>query len=115
MPDFHAALLHLASTPCAQDLRKVLLMMVSTGIACRTIDQRTGEIPVDGCGLQGEISHLPATVMIGGMSAELRCDCGQPGHVAAFHPIIGGPWIGDLARRTRVRRSAPRTRSKSSP
>jgi glucokinase len=46
-----AALLHLASTPGAWGLRKILLAMISTGIACRKIDQCTGEIPVDGCGL----------------------------------------------------------------
>ncbi|MEK8172826.1 hypothetical protein NKH77_38880 [Streptomyces sp. M19] len=26
---------------------------MSTGVACRTLDRRTGTVPVDGCGLQG--------------------------------------------------------------
>jgi predicted NBD/HSP70 family sugar kinase len=99
--DVTAALLHLVSTPCAQGLRKVLLATISTGIACRTIDQRTGEIPVDGCGLQGEIGHLPANVTIDGVPVELRCDCGQPRHVAAFS---SGPGIRRLSEVLRERR-----------
>lgn len=99
--DVTAALLHVASTPCARDLRKVLLMTVSTGIACRTIDQRTGEIPLDGCGLQGEIGHLPATVTIDGVPVELRCDCGQRCHVAAFS---SGPGISRLSEVLRQQR-----------
>jgi glucokinase len=99
--DVTAALLHVASTPCAQGLRRVVLVTISTGIACRSIDQRTGEIPVDGCGLQGEIGHLPATVTIGGVSVELRCDCGQPRHVAAFS---SGPGIRRLGEALRKRR-----------
>lgn len=71
--DVTAALLHLAGTPRARDLRKVLVATISTGIACCTIDQRTGEIAVDGCGLQGEIGHLPATVTIDGVPVDLRC------------------------------------------
>jgi glucokinase len=99
--DVTAALLHLASTPRARNLRKVLLATISTGIACRTIDQRTGEIPVDGCGLQGEIGHLPATVTIDGIPVDLRCDCGQPSHVAAFS---SGPGIRRLGHFLRERR-----------
>jgi 2-epi-5-epi-valiolone 7-kinase len=99
--DVTAALLHLASTPRAGDLRKVLLATIGTGIACRTIDQRTGEIPVDGCGLQGEIGHLPATVTIDGVPVDLLCDCGQPRHVAAFS---SGPGIRRLGEALRQRR-----------
>ena len=99
--DVTAALLHLASTPSARGLRKVLLATISTGIACRTIDQRTGEIPVDGSGLQGEIGHLPAAVTIDGAPVELRCDCGKPRHVAAFS---SGPGIRRLADVLRQRR-----------
>ncbi|WP_319019059.1 ROK family protein [Microbispora sitophila] len=99
--DVTAALLHLASAPRARDLRKILLATISTGVACRTIDQRTGRIPVDGCGLQGEIGHLPAAVAIDGEPVDLRCDCGRPRHVAAFS---SGPGIRRLAEVLRERR-----------
>ena len=101
--DVTAALLHLASSPCARDRRKVLLATISTGIACRTLDRRTGQIPVDGCGLQGEIGHLPATVSLDGAPVELRCDCGVSGHVAAFS---SGPGIRRLGAVLRARRPA---------
>jgi glucokinase len=99
--DVTAALLHLADSPRAKDRDKVLLATISTGIACRTIDRCTGEIPVDGCGLQGEIGHLPASVLLDGVPVELRCDCGQPGHVAAFS---SGPGLRRLARVLQARR-----------
>lgn len=92
--DVTAALLHLMSAPLARDCRKVLLATVSTGIACRTIDRRTGEIAVDACGLQGEIGHLPAAVAVDGEPVDLTCDCGAPGHVAAFS---SGPGLHRLA------------------
>ncbi|WP_158104591.1 ROK family protein [Amycolatopsis kentuckyensis] len=82
--DVTAALLHLAASPHADGRRKILLATISTGVACRTLDTRTGGIPLDSLGLQGEIGHLPATVTLDGEPVELRCDCGQPGHVAAF-------------------------------
>jgi predicted NBD/HSP70 family sugar kinase len=100
--DVTAALLHLASTPAAQGLRKILLATISTGIACRTIDQRTGEIPVDVCGLQGEIGHLPATVAIVGMPVDLHCDCGRPRHVAAFSSGPGIHRLGEVLRQRRA-------------
>ncbi|CAG6394654.1 ROK family protein [Streptomyces cocklensis] len=92
--DVTAALLHLADSPPARERRKILLATISTGIACRSIDQRTGDIPVDGCGLQGEIGHLPASVALDGVPVDLRCDCGHLGHVAAFS---SGPGICRLA------------------
>ncbi len=99
--DVTAALLHLADSPHAKNRRKILLATISTGIACRTIDLRTGDIPVDGLGLQGEIGHLPATVTIDGEPVELRCDCGRPCHVAAFS---SGPGIRRLSEVIRARR-----------
>lgn len=96
--DVTAALLHLSSTPAARGLRKVLLATISTGIACRTIDQRIGRIAVDGCGLQGEIGHLPATVEIDGVPVKLWCDCGRPRHVAAFSSGPGLRRLGEVLR-----------------
>ncbi|CAM5575558.1 hypothetical protein SFUMM280S_02665 [Streptomyces fumanus] len=66
--DVTAALLHAASAPHRRGHRKLLLATVSTGIACRTLDLRTGTVPVDGAGLQGEIGHLPAALAVPGAS-----------------------------------------------
>ncbi|THV42238.1 ROK family protein [Glycomyces buryatensis] len=98
--DVTAALLHYASTDACRDRRKVLLTTVSTGIACRTIDRSTGEIPVDGCGLQGEIGHLPSRAAIEGKAVDLPCDCGAPDHVASFS---SGPGLQRMAEVTRER------------
>ncbi|MFF0861373.1 ROK family protein [Nonomuraea sp. NPDC003560] len=92
--DVTAALLHLAAGPVGASCRKLLLVTVSTGIAGRTLDRRSGEIPVDGCGLQGEIGHLPATTSIAGRPVTLACDCGQPDHVSSYS---SGPGIRRLA------------------
>lgn len=99
--DVTAALLHLASTPAAHGRRKILLATISSGIACRAIDVRTGAIPVDGCGLQGEIGHLPAGVAIDGVPVELTCDCGEVGHVAAFSSGRGLPRLAQVLRQRR--------------
>ncbi|WP_394847106.1 ROK family protein [Pendulispora brunnea] len=92
--DVTAALLHVESTALCENARKVLLVTISTGIACRIIDRRTGAIPVDELGLQGEIGHLPASATLAGSPAVLLCDCGQPNHVSAFS---SGPGIRRLA------------------
>jgi glucokinase len=97
--DVTAALLHLAGSKEAAGLQKIMLVTVSTGIACRTIDQRTGRIAVDGSGLQGEIGHLPGCVTLDGVPVELDCDCGAPGHVAAFSSGPGLQRLGDVLRR----------------
>ncbi|WP_175647278.1 ROK family protein [Streptomyces cyaneochromogenes] len=96
--DVTAALLHLADTPVAQARSKILLATISTGIACRSIDRRTGAIPVDGCGLQGEIGHLPVSVALDGGPVELRCDCGEPGHLAAYSSGPGIRRLGEVMR-----------------
>ncbi|MEE1756454.1 ROK family protein [Streptomyces sp. SP18CS02] len=92
--DVTAALLHAASAPARREHRKVLLATISTGIACRTLDRRRDVIPVDGCGLQGEIGHLPATASLAGAPVELVCDCGVRGHLAAY---ASGPGIARMA------------------
>lgn len=102
--DVTAALLDLAGRPEAGGLRRIVLITVSTGIACRTMDRRTGTIPVDGCGLQGEIGHLPATVLLDGLPVDLRCDCGLLGHVAAFASGPGLRRLGDALRERRAER-----------
>ena len=92
--DVTAALLHYASGPRPHEHRKVLLLTVSSGIACRTMDLRTGTIATDPCGLQGEVGHLPAHTELAGHEVRLTCDCGGPGHVAAY---ASGPGLRRMA------------------
>ncbi|WP_424213237.1 ROK family protein [Streptomyces sp. BI20] len=92
--DVTAALLHFASAPRFRGHRKVALLTVSSGIACRTIDLRRDVIPTDACGLQGEVGHLPAPAYLAGRPVELTCDCGESGHVAAYS---SGPGIRRMA------------------
>lgn len=93
--DVTAALLHYASAPERRPLGKLMLVTVSTGIACRMLDRTAPEpVPVDGSGLQGEMGHLPATATLAGQPVELTCDCGVPGHVAAYS---SGPGLRRLA------------------
>ncbi|MFJ8882606.1 ROK family protein [Streptomyces sp. NPDC102402] len=92
--DVTAALLHLVSAPHRRTHRKVLLMTVSSGIACRIVDLRSGTIATDGCGLQGEVGHLPASTSLAGRPVELLCDCGRPGHVSSY---ASGPGLRRMA------------------
>ncbi|MER6030370.1 ROK family protein [Streptomyces sp. NPDC001851] len=99
--DVTAALLHAAAAPHRRDLRKLLLVTVSTGIACRTLDLRTGTVPVDESGLQGEIGHLPAAgPSASALAGTPVCDCGHPGHVAAY---ASGPGLRRVAGLLRAR------------
>jgi predicted NBD/HSP70 family sugar kinase len=96
--DVTAALVHYASQPRHREHRKVLLMTVSSGIACRTIDLRTATVATDPCGLQGEVGHLPAHTELAGQEVELTCDCGRPGHVAAYSSGPGLRRMADVLR-----------------
>ncbi|MFI9305651.1 ROK family protein [Streptomyces triculaminicus] len=98
--DVTAALLHFAAAPARRHHRKIMLMTISTGIACRTLDRRDDRIPVDGGGLQGETGHLPASATLLGEPVDLRCDCSGPRHLAAFS---SGPGIQRMAEELRRR------------
>lgn len=91
--DVSAVLIHYASQLAQhrRDLRKVMVITVSSGIACKTVDMRSGHMATDPLGLQGEIGHLPCHVPSLPMAyrgrlslPDMRCDCGQTNHVAAF-------------------------------
>lgn len=92
--DVTAALLHFVSAPWRRKHRKVLLMTVSSGIACRTVDLRSATIATDALGLQGEVGHLPAVAELAGEPVELACDCGRTDHVASY---ASGPGLGRMA------------------
>ncbi|MFJ4195049.1 ROK family protein [Pseudomonas sp. NPDC089534] len=83
--DVTAVLVHYASLQRRTALRKIMLITVSSGVACRTIDLRSGRIAVDDVGLQGEIGHLPVTLAdSSGGALSLTCDCGGRNHLVAF-------------------------------
>lgn len=65
--------------------RKTLLITVSSGVAGRLYDHRTGRIPYDGTfGVQGEIGHLTLTFELDGKVVNRRCECGGWNHLNAF-------------------------------
>ncbi|WP_021013498.1 ROK family protein [Prodigiosinella confusarubida] len=80
MNDVTAMAIHFASQPVCQSPRKVMLITVSSGIACRTFTTQPFKIDFDVAGLQGEIGHLPFL----DASLPLMCDCGEVGHLAAY-------------------------------
>ncbi len=64
---------------------KANLFTISTGIACRTYNGRTGEVILDPTfGIQGEIGHLPIVFRMGNQVVERHCDCGGFNHLNAF-------------------------------
>ncbi|WP_411754027.1 ROK family protein [Serratia sp. (in: enterobacteria)] len=80
MNDLTAMAIHLSQQPICQSVSKVMLITVSSGIACRIFQTSPFHISFDIAGLQGEIGHLPAT----GELPALDCDCGENGHIAAY-------------------------------
>jgi len=82
--DVTAGLIHYANQLIHQNNRKILLLTISTGIACRLLDVPNQRIVLDEFGLQGEMGHLPTTLSFKGHVLELECDCGGHNHLAAF-------------------------------
>lgn len=83
--DVTAALLRYRENAIKNKFRKIALMVVSTGIAMRTLIVDENRVPVDRiCGLQGEIGHLPMTVLWKGHNLKLICDCGGNNHLNAY-------------------------------
>jgi predicted NBD/HSP70 family sugar kinase len=65
--------------------RKAAAVTISSRIAYRTIDLRSGRIPLDpDHGLQGEIGHLPCQFVLDGRTVTATCECGTADHLAAF-------------------------------
>jgi 2-epi-5-epi-valiolone 7-kinase len=82
--DVTASLIHYVSTITECNLRKVMLLTVSTGVAARTIDVRNNEIELDECGLQGEVGHLTAMIAHKESIINAYCDCGELNHLSSF-------------------------------
>lgn len=82
--DVTAGLIHYVHSIREVNVRKILLLTISTGIASRLFDYRHQSLALDEFGLQGEIGHLPVVVLFNGKTFELDCDCGGKNHLAAF-------------------------------
>src|SRR6266700_3868644 len=83
--DITASVLHYAWLYERNNLSKLMLITISTGIGCRLYDARSNTVPVDRIhGLQGEIGHLPICFEYKGHPIELQCDCGGMNHINAF-------------------------------
>ena len=83
--DVSAALLREVGEIGNKSFSKVMLITVSTGIACRIFDMDKGIIPVDKIhGIQGEIGHLPIRFTYKRKDITLVCDCGSKNHLNAF-------------------------------
>ena len=96
--DVSAALLRcVADLSVDDDLTKLTLVTVSTGIAARTYDLADGEIPTDRLsGVQGEIGHLPVEFRFRGRVFDQACECGGLNHLNAF--VSGRGMAATLAR-----------------
>jgi 3-dehydroquinate synthetase/predicted NBD/HSP70 family sugar kinase len=83
--DLTAGAIALAARPENRRLKRLVAVAVGTGLGMRTIDVRTGVVATSAdSGLQGEIGHLPVPFSLDGREIVLTCDCGAPGHLAAF-------------------------------
>ena len=83
--DLTANSVALAALPENRHLRRLVAVVVGTGVGLRTIEVRTGRVATSAdSGLQGEIGHLPAAFSWDGREVVLPCDCGAPGHLSAY-------------------------------
>lgn len=83
--DVSAAIMREAKQKKINKCSKILLITISTGIACRILDVRNNVIPVDkNFGLQGEIGHIPIEFYYEHKKINNLCDCGGINHLNAF-------------------------------
>ncbi len=83
--DVTAGLIRHVSGLSKGNYSRIMLITVSTGIAARTYDNKTNEIPLtQEHGLQGEIGHIPVHFTFRDRTIELFCDCGGKNHLNAF-------------------------------
>jgi predicted NBD/HSP70 family sugar kinase len=82
--DVSAALLRYTKSMRKVDYKRVCLVTVSTGIACRTYDKARDYIPLNRAGIQGEIGHIPIHLSLFNQPIDEICDCGGKNHLNAF-------------------------------
>lgn len=83
--DVSAALLREVENKKNKSFSKIMIITVSTGIACRIFDLQQKAIPIDKVyGLQGEIGHITINFTFNNRRLNLLCDCGGKNHINAF-------------------------------
>lgn len=83
--DVTAGLIRHTSSLEDNNLSRIMLITISTGIAARTYDKKTDEVPLTReYGVQGEIGHIPIHFSFRDNTIELFCDCGGKNHLNAF-------------------------------
>lgn len=93
--DLTAALADFIDRRGLPGMRRIGYLTISSGIALRVADLKNRTIPIDEHGLQGEVGHLAAPSGPEIHDQPLLCECGVPGHVAAYS---SGPGIDRIAR-----------------
>lgn len=102
--DVSAALLRHAQDSEYAKARRTNLITVSSGIACRTYDQKGRYIPLNEDGIQGEIGHIPIHFSLFGETITETCDCGGANHLNAF---VSGRGIVKVLRRLAALETSP--------
>jgi 3-dehydroquinate synthetase/predicted NBD/HSP70 family sugar kinase len=92
--DVTALATYFASRPEYRHAKKISVLTISTGIACRTIEVANRRVPLHPeLGVQGEIGHIPIDFQAGGRVLDLPCDCGGPSHLNAYCSGRGIPRV----------------------
>lgn len=94
--DVSAALLRHVNDSEYKDAKRVNLITVSSGIACRTYDKEGRYIPLNADGIQGEVGHIPIHFSLFDETINENCDCGGANHLNAF---VSGRGIAKILRR----------------
>lgn len=83
--DVTAGLVHHVSSYNSSKHSRIMVVTVSTGIAARTYDKKTDDVPISQeYGLQGEVGHVPFRFHYRNEAIALKCDCGGDNHLNAF-------------------------------
>jgi predicted NBD/HSP70 family sugar kinase len=102
--DVSAALLRHIKDPEYKGAKRVNLITISSGIACRTYDQKGRYVPLNEDGIQGEIGHIPIHFSLFGETITENCDCGGINHLNAF---VSGRGIAKILRRLLASEKSP--------
>lgn len=82
--DVSAALLRFTDEQQYAEAKRINLITVSSGVACRTFDRSGNHIPINKDGIQGEIGHIPISFTLLNETINKQCDCGGNNHLNAF-------------------------------
>lgn len=102
--DVSAALLRHVNDTEYKKAKRTNLITVSSGIACRTYDQKDQYVPLNEDGIQGEIGHIPIHFSLFGEIITENCDCGGANHLNAF---VSGRGITKILHRLSASETSP--------